>query len=45
MGDLMKQPVIIDTDVLIDVGRGAPEGTKCLQLLEDNACLAVSVIS
>lgn len=41
----MKQPVIVDTDILIDAGRGATEGTRCLQLLEVNACLAVSVIT
>ncbi len=41
----MKQPIMIDTDVLIDAGRGAHEATTSLQLLEKNACLVVSVIT
>ncbi len=41
----MKQPVMIDTDVLIDAGRGEPEATTCLQMLEKDACLAFSVIT
>jgi predicted nucleic acid-binding protein len=45
MGDLMKQAVMIDTDVLIDAGRGEPEATTCLQMLANDACLAVSVIT
>lgn len=45
MGRRMKQPVLIDTDVLIDAGRGEPEATTCLQLLENDAWQAVSVIT
>ena len=41
----MKQPVLIDTDVLIDAGRGEPKATTCLQLLENDAWQAVSVIT
>jgi len=45
MDNLMKQPVMIDTDVLIDAGRGVHEATTSLQLLENDACLFVSVIT
>ena len=45
MGNEMKQPVMVDTDVLIDAGRGAIEAMTCLKLLEDNACPAVSVVT
>jgi predicted nucleic acid-binding protein len=45
MVNVMNQTVMIDTDILIDAGRGAPEATACLQLLEHDACLAVSVIT
>ena len=41
----MKQPVIIDTDVLIDAGRGASEATKCLQILESKTSPTVSVVT
>jgi hypothetical protein len=36
----MNQIVMVDTDVLIDVGRGSAEALACLQQLEQNASLA-----
>lgn len=45
MADIMNQMAMIDTDILIDAGLGVPEATTCLQQLEHNACLAVSVIT
>lgn len=37
--------VLIDTDVLIDVGRGAREAVTCLQQIEQQASPAISAIS
>jgi len=45
MGGIMNQTVMIDTDILIDAGLGVSEAITCLELLEHNACLAVSVIT
>jgi predicted nucleic acid-binding protein len=45
MGQAMTLMAVIDTDVLIDAGRGASEALACLQQLEQNTCLAISVIT
>jgi predicted nucleic acid-binding protein len=37
--------VLIDTDVLIDVGRGIREAVICLQQIEQRASPAISAIS
>jgi predicted nucleic acid-binding protein len=37
--------VIVDTDVLIDAGRGIGEAVTCLQQIEQQAALGVSVIT
>jgi predicted nucleic acid-binding protein len=37
--------VIIDTDVLIDAGRGVSEAVVCLQQIEQQAALGVSIIT
>lgn len=41
----MNEMVMIDTDVLIDAGRANPEALSCLKSLEQNSCLALSVIT
>jgi predicted nucleic acid-binding protein len=41
----MNKPVVIDTDILIDVARGISEAAASLQQLEQNECLAISVIT
>jgi predicted nucleic acid-binding protein len=45
MGKVMNDVVVVDTDILIDAGRGTSEAMTCLQLLEQSSCLAVSVIT
>jgi predicted nucleic acid-binding protein len=45
MEGAVNQIIVIDTDILIDVGYGIPEAVTCLQQLEPNASLAVSVIT
>jgi predicted nucleic acid-binding protein len=37
--------VVVDTDVLIDAGRAVKEAMSCLQQIEQQASLAISVIS
>lgn len=41
MGDF----TIVDTDVLIDAGRGASEAVACLQDIEGKSALAASVVT
>ncbi|MDM8543123.1 type II toxin-antitoxin system VapC family toxin [Desulfococcaceae bacterium HSG9] len=41
----MDDPVIIDTDVLIDAGRGIHEATDCLSQIERERSLVVSVVT
>lgn len=41
----MSEIVLIDTDVLIDAGRANPDALSCLKSLEQNACLALSIIT
>jgi len=41
----VPDPVIVDTDILIDAGRGAGEAVGCLQQIEQQASLAISALS
>jgi predicted nucleic acid-binding protein len=41
----MASLTIVDTDIIIDVGRGIPEALKCLQELKSSSRLAISVIT
>lgn len=45
MEKIVDEIVIIDTDILIDTGRANPETLSCLKLLEQNSCLALSIIT
>lgn len=37
--------VFVDTDILIDLGRGVDEATACLHALEKKRAMAISVIT
>ena len=41
----MTNLVIVDTDVLIDASRGVNEAIACLELIEQQSSLAISVIT
>ncbi len=41
----MADLVIVDTDILIDVGRGVNEAIACLQHIEQQSSLAASVVT
>ena len=41
----MPDPAVVDTDILVDAGRGVSEAVSCLQQIEQRASLAISVIS
>ena len=41
----MTSSTIVDTDIIIDVGRGVPEAANCLQELKLNSRLAISVVT
>ena len=41
----MTNLVIVDTDVLIDASRGVTEAITCLELIEQQTSLAISVIT
>jgi len=41
----MKELVIIDTDILIDVARDVSEATGCLREIEHNAIPAISAVT
>jgi len=41
----VPDPVVVDTDILVDAGRGVGEAVSCLQQIEQRAALALSVIS
>lgn len=41
----MADAVLVDTDILIDAGRGVAEAIACLQKQEQQAALAISVIT
>jgi predicted nucleic acid-binding protein len=37
--------VFVDTDILIDVGRGIDEAATCLQAIEQQSAMAISVVT
>ncbi|MBI4674026.1 MAG: type II toxin-antitoxin system VapC family toxin [Chloroflexi bacterium] len=41
----MADLVIVDTDILIDVGRGVSDAVACLEQIEQRATLAISVVT
>ena len=41
----MADPLIIDTDILIDAGRGIPDATGCLSEIRRRTSPATSVIT
>ncbi len=41
----MASTTIIDTDIIIDVGRGVPDAVNCLQELKSSSRLAISIIT
>lgn len=41
----MADFVIVDTDILIDAGRGVAEATSCLQAIERQSALATSAVT
>jgi predicted nucleic acid-binding protein len=41
----MASTTIIDTDIIIDVGRGIPDAVNCLQELKSSSRLAISIIT
>ena len=43
--NLMASSTIVDTDIIIDVGRGIPEAVNCLQELQSTSRLAISVVT
>jgi len=43
--NLMASSTIVDTDIIIDVGRGIPEAVNCLRELKSASTLAISVVT
>jgi len=41
----MAQPVIVDTDILIDFGLDRPDAVQTMAKLEENSIITVSVIT
>jgi predicted nucleic acid-binding protein len=41
----MTNSTIVDTDIIIDVGRGVLEAVNCLQNLKANSALAISIVT
>ena len=41
----MADLVLVDTDILIDAGRGVSQAVSCLQDIENQSSLAISVIT
>ncbi|MFM2060908.1 MAG: hypothetical protein RLZZ507_578 [Cyanobacteriota bacterium] len=41
----MTNSTIVDTDIIIDVGRGVLEAVNCLQNLKANSSLAISIVT
>ena len=41
----MTDPIIVDTDILIDAGRGVREATDCLAAISQRTSLAISVVT
>ena len=43
--NLMASSTIVDTDIIIDVGRGIPEAVNCLQELKSTSRLVISIVT
>ncbi|UXE63030.1 MAG: type II toxin-antitoxin system VapC family toxin [Woronichinia naegeliana WA131] len=43
--NLMASSTIVDTDIIIDVGRGIPEAVNCMQELKSTSRLAISIVT
>ena len=43
--NLMTSSTIVDTDIIIDVGRGIPEAVNCLRELKSASTLSISVVT
>lgn len=41
----MTNSTIVDTDIIIDIGRGVSEAVNCLQNLKANSALAISIVT
>jgi predicted nucleic acid-binding protein len=41
----MASSTIVDTDIIIDVGRGIPEAVNCMQELKSTSRLAISIVT
>ncbi len=41
----MADFVVVDTDILIDAGRGVEEAVACLQMIESQSALATSAVT
>jgi predicted nucleic acid-binding protein len=41
----MPTPTLIDTDILIDSGRGVPEAIHCLSNIKATSSLAISIVT
>jgi predicted nucleic acid-binding protein len=41
----MASSTLVDTDIIIDVGRGIPEAVNCLQRLQLSSRLVISVVT
>ena len=44
-GQPLTNSTIIDTDILIDFGRGVSEAVNCLQQLQSNSRLTISIVT
>jgi len=45
MGEPVSDLIVVDTDVLIDAGRGIGDAVSCLQNIERLSSLAISVVT
>lgn len=45
MAKIINSPTIIDSDILIDAGRGVSEAVTCLEDIEESSALAICVIT
>lgn len=41
----VANPTIVDTDILIDAGRGISDAVTCLQNLKSSSSLAISIVT
>lgn len=45
MGQTVSDLVLVDTDILIDVGRNISDAVTCLQEIEQTSLLAISIVT